>query len=270
MVSIPIQCLNHGIGKRLPSPALMASGCMGTHRERGIQQQHPLFGPSSEVSRSRDRPSQILFYLPENILQRRWKRHAVVHREAESVSLPILMIRVLTNNDHLHLIKRTQIKSIENQSTRRETCSLRIFLPYKISQIREIRLLKFSTDMRLPRLFYLYIHHISFAHKVTKKICCTNKESLSLPIKKKTMDKSLELQQSILRDVTSLFGNTDALKKLHKYLNKLKKEETSKMSKAEKEEILDDIRDGLREAKMAREKKITLQSAQDFLNEIRY
>lgn len=91
-----------------------------------------------------------------------------------------------------------------------------------------------------------------------------------MPIKKKTMDKSLELQQSILRDVASLLGNTDALKKLHKYLNKLKKEETSKMSKAEKEEILDDIRDGLREAKMAREKKITLQSAQDFLNEIRY
>lgn len=37
----------------------------------------------------------------------------------------------------------------------------------------------------------------------------------------------------------------------------------------EKTEVLEDIREGLREVKAAREGKITLQSARDFLHEIR-
>lgn len=41
------------------------------------------------------------------------------------------------------------------------------------------------------------------------------------------------------------------------------------MTVGEKAEVLDDIREGLREVKAAREGKIKLQSARDFLHEIR-
>ncbi|KGI61386.1 hypothetical protein HMPREF3034_01830 [Prevotella sp. DNF00663] len=82
------------------------------------------------------------------------------------------------------------------------------------------------------------------------------------------MDKSLELQQSILHDVASLFGNTDALNKLHKYLNKLKREEKQEMSKAEKKEILDDIRDGLREMKLVKKGKSTSRPLASLLKEL--
>lgn len=85
---------------------------------------------------------------------------------------------------------------------------------------------------------------------------------------------TVQLQQSILHDVASLFDNTDAMKKLQKYLRKLKEKEIAKdvkeeMTTAEKEEILDDIREGLRELKLAQEGKIQLQSAEDFLHELR-
>lgn len=45
--------------------------------------------------------------------------------------------------------------------------------------------------------------------------------------------------------------------------------EQKTMTKDEKTEVLEDIREGLREVKAAREGKITLQSARDFLHEIR-
>ena len=83
---------------------------------------------------------------------------------------------------------------------------------------------------------------------------------------------TVQLQQSILHDVASLFDNTDAMKKLQKYLRKLKKiakDVKEEMTTAEKEEILDDIREGLRELKLAQEGKIQLQSAEDFLHELR-
>ena len=43
----------------------------------------------------------------------------------------------------------------------------------------------------------------------------------------------------------------------------------NRMTAEEKEEILNDIRDGLRELKLVREGKLKLQSAREFLNELR-
>lgn len=43
--------------------------------------------------------------------------------------------------------------------------------------------------------------------------------------------------------------------------------EQEAMTEDEKTEVLEDIREGLREVKAAREGKITLQSARDFLHE---
>lgn len=83
------------------------------------------------------------------------------------------------------------------------------------------------------------------------------------------MDKTITLQQSVMQDVVSLMDDGDAMKKLKKYLRKLINERDEEMSKAEKKEILDDIRQGLIEVREARRKGIKLQSAKDFLNEIR-
>ena len=71
--------------------------------------------------------------------------------------------------------------------------------------------------------------------------------------------------------MVAVLFNKEAMRKLQEFLASLKKEEAAKpeMSAAEKEEILDDIREGLRELKLAREGKIELQSAREFLHELR-
>ena len=83
------------------------------------------------------------------------------------------------------------------------------------------------------------------------------------------MDDTITLRQSVKQDVVSLMDDNDAMMKLKKYLRKLISESEKEMSKAEKEEVLDSIRQGLVEVREARRNGIKLQTARDFLNEIR-
>lgn len=82
---------------------------------------------------------------------------------------------------------------------------------------------------------------------------------------------TMQLQQSVLQDVISLLDDNEAMKKLQKYISRLRSEKEAResMSAKEKQEVLDDIKEGLRELKLAREGKIKLQSAREFLDEIR-
>lgn len=83
------------------------------------------------------------------------------------------------------------------------------------------------------------------------------------------MDNAMDLKQSVLQDVVSLLNNDEAMKKLQKYIRHLKNEVGESSCSRTDDEILDDIRDGLREVKAAREGRIKLQKAEDFLNELR-
>ena len=107
MVTLRGKRMNGCIGECLPSQRGMAVGKMCPHRECGIEQQHPLLRPSGKVSRLGNRTAQGIVYLLEDVLQRRRERHPVLHREAQSMRLSRLMIRVLADDYHLHLLKRT-------------------------------------------------------------------------------------------------------------------------------------------------------------------
>lgn len=81
---------------------------------------------------------------------------------------------------------------------------------------------------------------------------------------------TIQLQQSVLQDVVSLLDDNEAMKKLQKYIRRLKSEKETRevMTVRDKEEILNDIRDGLCEVKLAREGKIKLQTIEEFLDEL--
>lgn len=83
------------------------------------------------------------------------------------------------------------------------------------------------------------------------------------------MSNAITLQQSVLADVVELMGDNDAMKSLRKFLDDLKGRDSDVMTEKERQEVLNDIREGLREVRMARQGKIRLQSARDFLYEIR-
>lgn len=84
------------------------------------------------------------------------------------------------------------------------------------------------------------------------------------------MSKAIQLQQSVLQDVAYLLDDKEAMKKLQKFLHRLKSEKAEKeeMSAAEKEEILNDIREGLRELKLVREGKLKSRPIEELLNEL--
>lgn len=82
------------------------------------------------------------------------------------------------------------------------------------------------------------------------------------------MGKSISLQQSVMQDVVSLMNDNGAMKKLQAFLKELKKEKDEELTKAEKEEILDDLRDAFRELKMVKEGKMKLQTWEEFKHEL--
>lgn len=82
---------------------------------------------------------------------------------------------------------------------------------------------------------------------------------------------TIQLQQSVLQDVASLMDDTEAMKKLQKVLQRLKKEKAAKEATPaadDKAEVMNDIREGLRELKLAREGKIKLQTVEEFFHEL--
>lgn len=82
------------------------------------------------------------------------------------------------------------------------------------------------------------------------------------------MDDTITLRQSVMQDVVSLMDDNDAMMKLKKYLRKLISESEKEMSKAEKEEVLDSIRQGLIEVRLVKEGKLKSRPVEELLNEL--
>lgn len=79
----------------------------------------------------------------------------------------------------------------------------------------------------------------------------------------------------MIKEVASLFGDTDALKQMLSLAKKLKKDKKTKVSAQvaesefiSKEDIMDDLREGLQEVKLANKGKINLQTWEDFKHEL--
>ncbi len=85
------------------------------------------------------------------------------------------------------------------------------------------------------------------------------------------MSNSVTLQQAVIKGVASLFGNDDALKKLLTMAKKLKKESrnaTEELTAKEKEEVLDDIRESLKELSLVKQGKQQSRPVAELINEL--
>ena len=139
------QCLDGRIGEFFPSLTLMRTGLMGTYRQCGIEQQHTLLRPTGQVPALRHRCPQIRLYFLEYILQGRRKGDSVIDGKTQTMRLPWPVIRVLSDNNHLRFVIRTEVESIKNQLSRRITSRRTILLTNEFRQLHEIRLLKFRS-----------------------------------------------------------------------------------------------------------------------------
>ena len=139
---------------------------MGTNGERCIQKKHALLSPTCKIARCRNFLTQISLYLFKDILERWWELYAVLYRETQSVGLSRLMIWVLSDDNNLNLIKRAQVKGIENQLTWRIASRSLILLSHSCSELRKVRLIKLVLQILLPRFFYLYVHNCLYISSI--------------------------------------------------------------------------------------------------------
>ena len=82
---------------------------------------------------------------------------------------------------------------------------------------------------------------------------------------------TISLQQSVIKEVASLFDNEDALRKVLTFVRKVKrtgKAESQELTPAEKKEVMDDLREALREVKLAKEGKLELKTWEEFKHEL--
>ena len=85
------------------------------------------------------------------------------------------------------------------------------------------------------------------------------------------MNSTISLEQSVIKEVATLFGNEDALRQvlaLAKKLKRVRKESATETECAGKAEIMDDLREGLREVRLAQKGKRNLQTWEEFKHEL--
>lgn len=102
----------------------------------------------------------ITLYFFKNIHERRWISYSLLHGKGETMSLSWSMIGVLTEDDDSHFFKRCHIhrsKYIFWMGVDSLTTYYLVF--YKLRELSEIRLLKFSLKRMFPALMDFYFCH---------------------------------------------------------------------------------------------------------------
>ena len=155
------QRLYGGIGKEFPAMALVRTSLMRPHRQRGVQKQYPLIRPTRQVATGQRylRP-QVAVYLFDDIHQRRRNHHPCRHRETESMCLAGLVVWVLTQYHHLHLVERRAVECGKDVAPFRVAHILLPFGHQKFFQLGKVGSLKLRPQHLKPRGFYLGIYHI--------------------------------------------------------------------------------------------------------------
>lgn len=102
-----------GIGESFPSLPCMRTSLMFADGECGVEHQHALLCPASQVAVLGHGLAGVGLQFLEDVAERRGNPNSVGHREAQSLSLSGLMIGVLSQHDHFYLLKGTYAKCRE-------------------------------------------------------------------------------------------------------------------------------------------------------------
>ena len=148
-----------GVGEGLPAVPLVRAGLVRPYRQGGVEQQHALPRPAVEVASQGDGHPDVGMQLLEDVDQRGRELYAGLHRETESVGLPRLVVRVLPENHHLHLVKRREVEGVENLRTGRKDGKLLFLCHQEALQLLKVGRGKLVGQLAFPRFFNDRIDH---------------------------------------------------------------------------------------------------------------
>lgn len=76
-----VQGLNGCVGEGFPTVSAVAEGLMSPYTEAGVQKKYSLPCPAGEVATLRNGSSRFALYLLEDVAQRGWMCHSLLHGE---------------------------------------------------------------------------------------------------------------------------------------------------------------------------------------------
>ena len=100
------------VGKPRPAAVFVRIGLVRAHGQGRVQQQHALFGPLGKIARAWQGAAQLVVQFFEDIYERRGHGHALLHRKAQPVRLPLVVVGVLPQDHRLHLRERGQLEAV--------------------------------------------------------------------------------------------------------------------------------------------------------------
>lgn len=106
------------VGEFFPSLLGMGIGFSGSHREHGVEQEHPLLGPGGEIAMTPGSNSQVVMDFFINVLQRWRDSLSSWHGEGKSHGLSWSVIRILSQDDHLDFVQCATVKCMEHTRCR--------------------------------------------------------------------------------------------------------------------------------------------------------
>lgn len=139
-----------GIGKLLPALSAVTEGLVSTHAEAGVEQEHTLIGPASQVVWPLAGVAEgcllvkaFSLYLLHDVDKRGWRGDVLRYAEAQAVRLSRFVVRVLAQDDYLDLVERCRVEGVEDKATGRIAWACRILRLDELDEFLEVRLLKF-------------------------------------------------------------------------------------------------------------------------------
>src|SRR5512145_1359557 len=133
---------------------------VGPDCQDGVEQKHSLPGPSLKVAGLRYSYAKITVQFLKDVDKAGREFGSVGNGKTQTVGLSDVVIGILSDYDNLHPVKRTQVKSVEDQVARRKDTGGCILLPYKIGQGDKILFPEFIPELLFPACFDLYFHSI--------------------------------------------------------------------------------------------------------------
>ena len=104
---------------------------MGAYSQNCVQKKHSLLRPLLQIAVIGDIASTVIMKLLINIHQGRWRLHSSLYGKTKPMSLPVIMIGILTQNHYLHFIQRCKMKCIKQIIRRRKNLPSLIFCHHR-------------------------------------------------------------------------------------------------------------------------------------------
>ncbi|MNV18488.1 hypothetical protein D3C71_1093140 [compost metagenome] len=145
---------NDPVSEKLPTLVLVRIGVCALDGHGGVEHQHALFGPALQVTVAGDVDVQVALQLFVDVHQRRRRRYARLHREAQAMGLARAVVRVLSEDHDFDLVQWRGIECVEDHRARWiDLLAGRPLLLQKVSQLCHVGLVEFGTQGLLPARF---------------------------------------------------------------------------------------------------------------------